>query len=1436
MTTLKNINITIDVVTSAVEDPNVVLTQTTTPTIIADSAFQGLTANSDTNGININYSGVPIDPFPSLFKYIEDYILISDDINLLPYSGMPPVLDSLSVVDFISFEWGYGRSLTDTVPVLDLKSFDVGKIALDTSVVTDTKTFNIGKDAVDTATTTDIASKDVSKTLSETLALTDSVIFSLGFGRTYTDTVTTSDTSLLAIGKAISDTIAMSDVIPTFQIYKSLSDIVNITDSFQTNISGLLTGTYSETSNISEVIALAFSKYLTDENVAVTDTSFRSVGKNVANEVITTSDTASHAVDKVVTENIAINEVISKVISKVIQDTVGVTDVFSNFLTRDYGMPNDLSTVIDSTLFNINKVLAEYVPVLDYTYFNFSKLMPSDNVAVSDTSSRTVGKNTSENVTATDTSYLGIGKATTENLVATDSNTKTFSKLMPSEGVVATDTPTKNVGKVLTAENITATDAPTKSVGKVLQELATLSDSNTFNIGLNLVDVLALTDSIEFSGLGSALESSASETLALLDELANSFQKVITSGQIRVDSSTDVVERTADLPTGDFTIAGWFRHAGTTSQDEQAFITIGGTGQLPLCSLQMNATRIIELKMATSTDTYEVVSTGYTFSTNEWLYLALSSSGTAPGSVIVEIWTQTGLKKNTATNTLTAKSGTFTYINLCNDKLDTTNWANGTVKNVRVWDAALTDAELTNEMFASLPIRTENLNTAFIDNEADISGNNRNWTLTGTTRTFGNFPVDSYVLLDSTADYIRRNSDLPSPHAVTISGWFKRTITKNTWTKLAVLSIDTWTSSISIGKNDSNSWMIECNGVETHFTNTIEYNKWYYFALTCSGSGANQLKGYFFNADGSLLETVSATGPTTFTPTRMQLGSSYWDANEYLGGLLAYCRVWNAALSQAELEKELKTVSPARTADIYNYFKIWALYDHSGNGRTWNSGGLSYVFDNGPPVLIDSADVVTAKDVPTKAITKKIRKGSLIIPSTGTYLRRTSSLPPSTSFTIAGWFKRTGDLSTSRVVFRLGDASTRIILRYHQPSAQYMIDNGVVDESMGDFQALTTDWTYFAMTSDGTGASAIKAYAWNKSGELLGSYLTLAGSDFTPTTLNVGSTDDLLDAHIGNIAHIRLWNTPLTQAQLEKEMFSITPMETSLLNTAFVDNGVDISGNNRDWTMSGLTYDIEGPPWNTFISINSSGDIIDRTTDLPASDAFTMAGWVYIPKNPSVDINSVFTLGTVTPSNKLHWIQWDNNPNGDYIFRTESLNSGPISSIGSAPPDNWYYVTIKTTTTGTAGFTAKVWNAQGTAIGSRTLDSEAFTPTTLRIGGYFSTTAYRGIGWLYAHVRVWDAYLSEAELLKEMFSSNPVRTANLNTAFKNNPLIDISGNNRPWTLSGTVYGSSDTCPVDMKLGDLVTVKDSGSMYLQGYFEDSSYLATIQDYIGITTTF
>jgi len=51
-----------------------------------------------------------------------------------------------------------------------------------------------------------------------------------------------------------------------------------------------------------------------------------------------------------------------------------------------------------------------------------------------------------------------------------------------------------------------------------------------------------------------------------------------------------------------------------------------------------------------------------------------------------------------------------------------------------------------------------------------------------------------------------------------------------------------------------------------------------------------------------------------------------------------------------------------------------------------------------------------------------------------------------------------------------------------------------------------------------------------------------------------------------------------------------------------------------------------------------------------------------------------------------------------------------------------------------------------------------------------------------------------------------------------------------------VYGSSDTCPVDMKLGDLVTVKDSGSMYLQGYFEDSSYLATIQDYIGITTTF
>jgi hypothetical protein len=498
-------------------------------------------------------------------------------------------------------------------------------------------------------------------------------------------------------------------------------------------------------------------------------------------------------------------------------------------------------------------------------------------------------------------------------------------------------------------------------------------------------------------------------------------------------------------------------------------------------------------------------------------------------------------------------------------------------------------------------------------------------------------------------------------------------------------------------------------------------------------------------------------------------------------------------------------------------------------------------------------ETLTTTETLTEVFFKNICKGSLYVPSSSVYIQRTTNLPLSTSFTMAGWFKRTGDLSENRVIFRLGGASTRVLIRYHQPSTDYMLDNGPADDPIGDIEASTTNWTYFAMVGSSSGANGLKGYAWNEAGTLIGSWTTMTGNDFVTTQMRVGSADDGTNPHIGNVCHVRVWDVPLSQAELETEMFSLVPVKKSSLNTAFIDDGIDISGNERHWTLSGVSQNNDFPLWNQYISTNSSGDIIERTANLPSSENFTIAGWVYIPPTNADNLYAIFSLGTSTPSNALHWIYWDNSPVGDNIFRTvaEGSGGGPISVLGSAPPGAWYYVTIKATTAGVNAYTAVVYDQQGTEINGRTLTTTAFTPTVLRIGGYHNTTAYRGIDWLYAHVRVWDAYLTQSELIKEMFSLAPVRTANLNTAFSTNPSIDLSGNNRPWTTSGTVFKTNPTCPVNTTISEVITpsevftkntskiitdnhtVTESGVINLQNYI-DGGYFAS--DFVGTNTTF
>jgi len=63
-----------------------------------------------------------------------------------------------------------------------------------------------------------------------------------------------------------------------------------------------------------------------------------------------------------------------------------------------------------------------------------------------------------------------------------------------------------------------------------------------------------------------------------------------------------------------------------------------------------------------------------------------------------------------------------------------------------------------------------------------------------------------------------------------------------------------------------------------------------------------------------------------------------------------------------------------------------------------------------------------------------------------------------------------------------------------------------------------------------------------------------------------------------------------------------------------------------------------------------------------------------------------------------------------------------------------------------------------------------------------------------AQVRLWDAVLSQSEIEAELASSTIVRTANINTAFEDDPSTDVSGNSRPWSVNSVDIDAADYPP------------------------------------------
>lgn len=125
---------------------------------------------------------------------------------------------------------------------------------------------------------------------------------------------------------------------------------------------------------------------------------------------------------------------------------------------------------------------------------------------------------------------------------------------------------------------------------------------------------------------------------------------------------------------------------------------------------------------------------------------------------------------------------------------------------------------------------------------------------------------------------------------------------------------------------------------------------------------------------------------------------------------------------------------------------------------------------------------------------------------------------------------------------------------------------------------------WWSMVLNGTGGSGI-TIAFREYGSPAVSRVTHTGASFTPTVLFLGN-DSYAEAFFGELSHVRIWNRALSQAEVDREMYSAVALcrdsslirESPLHGTSLAEMLRDYGPQKVDWAFQGAPSVAVPPP------------------------------------------------------------------------------------------------------------------------------------------------------------------------------------------------------------------------------------------------------------------
>ncbi len=202
------------------------------------------------------------------------------------------------------------------------------------------------------------------------------------------------------------------------------------------------------------------------------------------------------------------------------------------------------------------------------------------------------------------------------------------------------------------------------------------------------------------------------------------------------------------------------------------------------------------------------------------------------------------------------------------------------------------------------------------------------------------------VVVNSDASVFKRTANLPAATSFSMWGWFYFGTDRNTYTGLLALA-DTSNGNpaeyiqlaTDVDGTSLRLWDVDDN---TSVFATLAPGTWYFGAITCAGTGANQCTAYVRTPTANTFTTASLTLDATdsFTPAVAEWGRDGY-TGDYLDGRIHACGMADVALSADELlaisyfhEPQLRGI---RSLNVFyptiESVNSNATVDRSGNGR-----------------------------------------------------------------------------------------------------------------------------------------------------------------------------------------------------------------------------------------------------------------------------------------------------------------------------------------------------------------------------------------------------------------------------------------------------------------------------------------------------------------------